>query len=452
MRSVNRIVAVVRREYLERVKTKAFWISTLLVPVFLAAVMIIPAWLAARGGGTFNVAVLDFTGRFADPIRVELDDMLSAPTNAATDALEDSGMVTGEQAETIGDTVKESILTLTLVPLVTAGEPDTVREAAKDRVQSGEFDGLLVIPATLPDEGDAEYVSPNVSAFQMLSVLERSVSKVMVTARLTAAGLDPEEVGTLTKRVDLKTMKLGAKGQETYDRGQGFMISYVFMMIIYMTVLMYGIYVMRGVLEEKSSHIVEVIISTIKPFELMLGKIIGIGCVGLTQFLLWSLLMVAISAPGAAAAIGMGGLELPAVPAVQIVFFVVYFVLGFLLYGTLYAGIGAAFDTEQEAQNFQGAITMFLVVPLVLMMYILNQPDAPLSVVLSLVPFFTPMLMFLRMTLTQVPAIQLAASVVIMSGTILAAAWLVGKIYRVGILMHGSKPKLKDLWRWIREA
>jgi ABC-2 type transport system permease protein len=449
---LNRIFAVIRREYLERVKTKAFWISTLLVPVFLGAVMIIPAWLAARGGGTFTIAVLDLTGRFAEPIRVELDERLGRQASTAAEALEESGVMHGEQAEAIGEMTEESILQVELVELESRGDPEETRERAKQAIKDGEFDGLLVIPATLPDEGQAEYVSPNVSTFQMLSVLERSVNNVMVTDRLTTAGLDPEAVGELTRRVDLRTMKLGAKGQETHDQGQGFLISYVFMMIIYMTVLMYGIYVMRGVLEEKSSHIVEVIISTVKPFELMLGKILGIGCVGLTQFLLWSLMMVAISAPGAASALGMGGLELPAVPAIQIIFFVVYFVLGFLLYGTLYAGIGAAFDTEQEAQNFQGVITMFLVVPLVLMMYILNQPDAPLSVALSLFPFFTPMLMFLRMTLTQVPAIQLAASVVIMGATIVAAAWMVGKIYRVGILMHGSKPKLKDLWRWIKEA
>ena len=125
-------------------------------------------------------------------------------------------------------------------------------------------------------------------------------------------------------------------------------------------------------------------------------------------------LMAAVTAPGAATAVGVSGIDLPSIPSQLLVFFVIYFVLGFLLYGTLYAGIGAAFDTEQEAQNFQGVITMFLVVPLVLMMYILNQPDAPLSVALSLFPFFTPMLMFLRMTLTQVPAIQLVASVVLM--------------------------------------
>jgi len=452
MVSLPRIAAVIRREYLERVKTKAFWISTLLVPIFLGAVMIIPAWLAARGGGTFSVAVLDFTGRFTEPIRTELDDLLETSASTATEELEETGVVPGEQAEAVGEMVSEPLLKLELVPLEVGADPEAARNRAKQSVHNGDYDGLLVLPATLPDEGQAEYVSPNVSTFQMLSVLERSVNNVMVASRLTAAGLDPDRVGELTRRVDLKTFKLGAKGQETHDQGQGFLISYVFMMIIYMTVLMYGIYVMRGVLEEKSSHIVEVIISTVKPFELMLGKILGIGAVGLTQFLLWSLLMIAITAPGAAAAVGMGGLELPAVPAIQIIFFVVYFALGFLLYGTLYAGIGAAFDTEQEAQNFQGVVTMFLVVPLVLMMYILNQPDAPLSVALSLFPFFTPMLMFLRMTLTQVPAYQLVASVVLMCATIVAAAWIVGKIYRVGILMHGSKPKFKDLLRWIREA
>jgi ABC-2 type transport system permease protein len=420
-----RIIAVIRREYLERVRTKAFWISTLLVPLFLGAVMIIPAYLAARGGGEFSVAVLDLSGRFFEPIEAEVQRMLS------------------------GD---EEALSVTLVSQDPGADQAATRERLKTQVQQKAFDGMLVLPATLPDDGRPEYVALNVAAFKLLTVLERSVNNVMVADRLTDAGLDPEAVQELTRRVGLETFKLGKGGEETRDQGQGFLLAYVFMMIIYVTVLMYGIYVMRGVLEEKSSHVVEVVISTVKPFELMLGKILGIGAVGLTQFLIWSTLMAAISAPGVVAATGFGGLELPVVPAQLLFFFVVYFVLGFLLYGTLYAGIGAAFDTEQEAQNFQGLVTMFLVVPLVLMMQILNQPDGTLSVVLSLVPFFTPMLMFLRMTLTQVPPLQVVASVVLMLGAIIACTWVVGKIYRVGILMHGSKPKFKDLVRWVREA
>jgi ABC-2 type transport system permease protein len=420
-----RIAAVIRREYLERVRTKAFWISTLLVPVLMAGLMVIPAWLAARGAGEFTIAVLDLSGNYFEQVSDEITGMLTGP---------------------------EDKLEIRLLAIQSGPDPDATRERAKERVQRQEFDGLLVLPDTLPYEGQPEYVSPNVTAFRLLTVLERSVNNVLVTERLTDAGLDAERVNELTRRLDLKTFKLGAKGEETRDQGQAFLLSYFFVMIIYMTVLMYGMYVMRGVLEEKSSHIVEVIISTVKPFELMLGKILGIGAVGLTQMLLWSTLGLALSAPAVLGVIGISGMELPTIPMQLLVFFVVYFVLGYLLYGTLSAGIGAAFDTEQDAQNFQGVITMFLVIPLVLIVQIMNQPDGMLSVVLSLIPFFTPILMFLRMTLTQVPAIQIAASVVLMVASIVSMAWFVGKVYRVGILMHGSKPKLKDLLRWVREA
>ena len=422
---LRRIVAVVRREYLERVRTKAFWISTLLVPVFLGAMMIVPAWLAARGGGEFHVALLDLSGRFAEPVAAQVAEILGG---------------------------QEEPLELHLEPQDPGPDPEATRERVKEQVQAKEYDGMLVLPATLPTEGQPEYVAPNVAAFRVLAVLERAVNNAVVADRLTAAGLDPDAIDELTRRVDLKTFKLGTKGEETRDQGQGFMLSYVFMMIIYFTVLMYGIYVMRGVLEEKSSRIVEVIVSAVRPFELMLGKILGIGAVGLTQFLLWTGLMAALTAPGAVAAVGLGAVDLPAIPATLLVFFVVYFVLGFLLYGTLYAGIGAAFDTEQEAQNFQGAVTVFLIIPLVMIMFVINQPNSALTVALSLFPFFTPMLMFLRMTLTQVPAWQLAASVLLMVASILASTWVVAKIYRIGILMHGSKPKLGDLWRWLREA
>ena len=422
---LNRIFAVIRREYLAHIRTKAFWISTLIVPIIMGALMIIPAWLATRGAGEFTVAVLDLSGQFFDPVDAEIQRYLGG---------------------------EDEPLSIILVQEDPGPDIAMTRERIKIGVKEKAFDGMLVLPSTLPDEGTPEYVAPNVAAFRLIEILERSVNNVMVADRLTGAGLDPDAVSELTRRVGLKTLKLGKGGEETRDRGQTFLLAYVFVMIIYMTVLMYGMYVMRGVLEEKSSHVVEVIISTVKPFELMLGKIPGIDAVGLTQFLIWSTLMAAISAPGMVSAMGMGDIELPTIPAQLLVFFVVYFVLGFLLYGTLYAAVGAAFDTEQEAQNFQFLVMTPLMIPLVLLFQIINQPDSTLSVVLSLIPFFTPMLMFLRMTLTEVPVLQIGASLVLMIATILASAWVVGKIYRVGILMHGSKPKLKDLVRWVREA
>jgi ABC-2 type transport system permease protein len=420
-----RVVAVIRREYLERVRTKAFWISTLLVPLLMGAMMIIPALLAARGGAAATVAVLDLSGRYAGPLAGKVAEILE-----------------GEAGD----------LKIRLAVQEPGADPEAAREAIKARVQAQEFDGLLVLPAGLPAEGEPEYVATNVAAFRVLMVLERAVNDVIVADRLEAAGLDPARVNELTRRVNLKTFKLGAKGEETRDQGQAFLLSYFLVLIIYMSVLMYGIYVMRGVLEEKSSRIVEIIVSAVRPFELMLGKILGIGAVGLTQMLLWSALGFALSAPAVLGAMGLAGIEMPSIPARLLVFFVIDFVLGFLLYGTLYAGVGAAFETEQDAQNFQGVITIFLVVPLVLIPLLMNEPDGTLAVVMSLIPFFTPILMFLRMTLTQVPVWQWAASLVLMVAAILAMAWLVGKIYRVGILMHGSKPKLADLVRWVKEA
>ncbi len=422
---LSRLFAVIRREYLERVRTKAFWISTLLVPVFMGGMMVIPAWLAARGGGEFKIAVLDETGRFFDPMAAQVSESLAQ--DGAT-------------------------LEVNLVRVDPGPDPQATREQVKEDVQAQTYDGLLIIPSTLPAAGQPEYIAPNVAAFRLLSVLEKSVNSVIIADRLTSAGLDPSQVGKLTRRVDLKTFKLGAKGEETRDQGQSFILSYFFVLIIYMTVLMYGMYVMRGVLEEKSSHIVEVIIATVRPFELMLGKILGIGAVGLTQMVLWAALGLALSTPAILTAIGLSGMQLPQIPVTLLVFFVIYFVLGYLLFGTLYAGVGAAFDTEQDAQNFQSVITVFLIIPLVLIMQVVNQPDGTVAVVLSLIPFFTPILMFLRMTLTQVPFVQLAASVVLMVATILGMAWVVGKVYRVGILAHGAKPKLKDLARWVREA
>ena len=421
----SRIFAIIRREYLERVRTKAFWIATLIVPVVMGALMIIPAWLASRGGGEFSVAVLDPSGRYFDPVEEEVQRYLS------------------------GD---DEPLSISLVEVDSGPDIEASREQIKSEIGKDGYDGMLVLPSTLNETDQPEYVAPNVAAFRLLEILERSVNNVVVANRLTGAGLDPEAVRELTRRVELKTLKLGKGGEETRDEGQTFLLAYVFVMIIYMTVLMYGMYVMRGVLEEKSSHVVEVVISAVKPFELMLGKILGIGAVGLTQFLMWSILMSAISTPGLVSAAGMSGMNLPEIPALLLVFFVVYFVLGFLLYGTLYAGIGAAFDTEQEAQNFQFLVILPLIIPLMLMFLVINQPNSTASVILSLVPFFTPILMFLRMTLTPVPPIQILLSVVVMLATILVFTWIVGKIYRVGILMHGSKPKLKDLMRWVREA
>jgi len=194
---MNRILAVIRREYLAHIRTKAFWISTLIVPIVMGALMIIPAWLATRGAGEFTVAVLDLSGHFFDPVDAEIQRHLG------------------------GD---DETLSIILVEEDPGPDIEATRERIKTRVQEKVFDGMLVLPSTLPDEGKPEYVAPNVAAFRLIEILERSVNNVMVADRLTGAGLDPDAVSELTRRVGLKTLKLGKGGEETRDRGQTFML------------------------------------------------------------------------------------------------------------------------------------------------------------------------------------------------------------------------------------
>jgi ABC-2 type transport system permease protein len=274
----------------------------------------------------------------------------------------------------------------------------------------------------------------------------------VLRGRLLDAGLDESRIAKVIGRLDLATIRLGESGQETRDAGGGFLLSYGLVMVLYLTVILYGMQLMRGVLEEKQSRVVEVIISVVRPSELMLGKILGIGAVGLTQFLIWDATMLALTAPGIMAAVGLGGVDLPPFPLSLVIFFAVFFLLGYLLYGTLYAGIAAVCATDQEAQQLQMFVTIFLIVPLVLIMKVFSEPDGAVSIALSLFPLFAPLLMFLRMTITQVPAIQVAAAVVLLGASILGLGWIIGKIYRVGILSTGARPSPRELLRWVREA
>jgi ABC-2 type transport system permease protein len=216
-----------------------------------------------------------------------------------------------------------------------------------------------------------------------------------------------------------------------------------------MTTLFYGIFVMRGVIEERQSRIVEVLISSISPFELMMGKLIGIGLVGLTQYLIWILCAVLMASFGVSM-FASQGVVMPSIPAIWLVYFVIFFILGYFLFATLYAMVGAMVSTEEDAQQAQMPVTMLVVVPMLLFGMVMANPDSTVSTVLSMVPFFAPTLMMMRVAMVNPPLYQVIGSMVGMVLTILATVWLVAKIYRVGILMYGKRPSIAELGKWIR--
>jgi ABC-2 type transport system permease protein len=410
---------IVRREYLERVRSKAFLVSTFLGPVLVAGFMLLPSILMERQRGkALRIAVVDATGTLRDGVEQELRRQ----------------RVAGESR-------------FVVMPAEGA-DAEAARGAARRGVVDGRLDGYLYLAPDALATSRAEYFGKNVSNVMDLRLVEQSAESAIMQHRLAQEGLDGARVKAVTRKLDLRTVRLTAGG-EREDRGATFILALMLLTLLYMTVPMWGAAIMNGVIEEKSNRVVEVIVSSIPTSYLFAGKLLGVGGAGLTQVLVWVLTMAGVGAYGTAAT---GGMAMPELSPLLLVSFVVFFLLGYFLYGSLYAGVGSAVNTQQEAQSLALPVMMPLVLGFVFFPAVLGSPDSAFSVTLSLIPFFTPMLMFLRITAVTPPAWQIALSVGLTLATVMAMTWAASRIYRVGILMYGKRPTFPEMLRWIRES
>jgi ABC-2 type transport system permease protein len=415
---VSRLFPVVRREYLERVRSKGFVISTVLGPLLMAGLILVPAFVMSKQRGhALRVTVLDATGQLRERVEASVRERRSAAARFA------------------------------FVPPA-PGAPAEVQKRLHDEVQADRLDAYLVLPADVLQTSRVEYHGKNVSNGQDIQLLNDAVTESLMASRLAARGLPTDQVKELTRKVDLRTIRLGATGSRE-DRGQVIAIAILLTMTLYSAILLWGAAIMNGVLEEKTNRVVEVVASSISPQTLFAGKLLGVGGAGITQFLVWALSLLAF---GAYAAMMGGGSAVPELPPLVAAAFVVYFVLGFFLYGALYGALGASVNTQQEAQ----ALTFPLVMPLVLATMfspaVLSRPDSTLSVVLSFIPLFTPLIMLLRIVALTPPWWHIALSIALMLATIAAVNTAAARIYRVGILMYGKRPNLPEILRWARQA
>ena len=419
---MQRFVPVARREYLERVRTKAFLIGTFLGPVLMAGMMIGPSALAQRQRGKpLRIAVVDASGS----LRPAVEQML-------------------KQRKAAGQT-------RFLIEPSGEGRAAEIMARLRRAVIDGGLDGFLVLPETALERSVAEYYGKNVSNLADMRLLDRVVEEVLVERRLTDQGLDPARVKSLTRPLDLKTIRVSERG-EREDRGvTTFFFATIMMMMLYISVMMWGQALMTGVIEEKSNRVVELTVSAMSPWQLFLGKLLGVGSAGLTQLSVWVVSMALVSLFGAPL-FASSEIPMPEITPLILVSFPVFFLLGFFLYASLYAAIGAAVNTIQEAQNLVFPVIMPLILSVVFFPVVLQSPDSPLAVGLSLVPFATPILMFLRITVLTPPAWQIALSIVLTTATVAFVTWASARIYRVGILMYGKRPTFPEILRWVRHA
>jgi ABC-2 type transport system permease protein len=420
--------AIVRREYVERVRTKSFWVATLIIPFFFLAYIGIQISASRKTGGERQLVVVDLTGRLYQPLVQELG-------NAEAD----------EKRNPAG--VKGPHWILTEHPV--EGGLEQTKEALRHEVLNKKINGYLILDPAKLDKEEVEYYSTTVSDFISQNQLERSLNKVRVREKVRMLGLSAGVANDLEKRIDLKPFKVTERGAAE-EKGAGIIAAIIFMVLMYTTFFIYGAQVMRGVIEEKTNRIVEIMIASVQPTELMVGKILGIGLVGLTQYLAWSLVAMNLSLPGIAAILASGDMGVPKVPFSMLGYFILFFILGYFVYASLYTAIAAPFNTDQEAQQL-------MMIPIILilggfMVYpaVMNNPNGGVAIFSSLFPFTASLVMFLRTAVSEPPAWQILLSIALLVLTAAGMAWLAGRIYRVGILMYGKKPTIPEIIRWAR--
>jgi ABC-2 type transport system permease protein len=416
---------ILRREYLERVRTKSFIVSTLVLPALMIALMVLPSKLAMlKASGTKRLAVVCANPDFARAVQSQLE--------AGKGKAEDLDSSPRYKVE------------------IVSTPDEATRAALKGRIGAGTLDGYVWLSDDALVSRKISYVARETSDFIEAATLQSALKTALLRQELRSRGVAAADADKLMKGVDLDTVSIKG-GQEKKGGGAlQFLSAIVLVMMLYMTLILYGVAVMRSVLEEKTSRVMEVVLSSATAKELMAGKILGVGAVGLTQIALWVVIGLGATTPGLLAArnqLSEINLSPAALPA-----FAVFFVLGFLLYSALYAALGAMVNSEQEAQQWQFLVVMPIIVPIVMMTYVIRQPNAPLSMWMSLVPFFAPILMYIRVVVEMPPLWQIGACIALLLLTLWGVVALCSRIYRVGILMYGKKPTLPEIVKWIRYA
>jgi ABC-2 type transport system permease protein len=436
---MNKILLIIQREYLSRVKKKSFLWVTFLVPIFLIGIYALVIYLATNSitNTSAKVNVIDQSGQFAPHLenrkQIEFDILNTDPA-----------------------------------------------EEKQRMIKDGSKAILLVIPPTYQATLDVDVFSIETAGFAVQNEITNQLEAIYRKQLLEASGIDMQKLESIQPNVNLFAKELSEAGEKDSSAGAAMIISMVLAILVYLSLFLYGAQVMRGIIEEKNNRIVEVIISSVKPFQLMLGKIIGIGLVGITQFLLWILLSSALMAGASSLLVekdqieqqtsisideGNSGVEVSKNQSVGnkimqnintinftriISYFFCFFIGGYLLYSALFAAVGSAVDNETETQQFMLPITMPLLLAYMLSFAVLvNDPNGTLAVWLSMIPLTSPVAMMVRIPF-GVPDWQIILSIVLLVIGFLVTTWVAARIYRVGILMYGKKASYKELAKWFR--
>ncbi len=446
---MKKLFAVVKREYVQRVRTKFFVIATILGPILMAGFTVVPALMfGIRAGGPTRLAVVDQTGRMYARVSKEI--------NAQQTFEEDSPEQQQQQpsAALNSDPKKRAEQAGKAMPVSFSVEPvaidnrslDDIKKQLNARVQQKELDGYIVLPADLLQHGQPEFHARNTADVFTKGQVQSAINRAVRSERLVEANIDEKLIRRMSEPVRLRAFAAGDRSGESKGEGSFFLV-FGIGLLIYMSVLLYGQFVLGAVIEEKETRIAEILFSSMRSFPLMMGKLIGVSLVALTQLTIWALTFIGISIWAAGSSISV-----PRISPMILLYFGIYFLMGYFIYATVYAVVGSMVTTTQEGGQLALPVVLLLVAGFYLSFSIIRAPSSSLAFWASMFPFFSPITMLVRIVTETPPMWQILLSLGIGFATATGLIWLAARIYRVGMLMYGKKATIPEVMRWVRQS
>ncbi|HZG51735.1 MAG TPA: ABC transporter permease [Pyrinomonadaceae bacterium] len=454
---MKKLLVIIRREYLGRLRTKGFVISSLLGPLIMIGFVVVPGLLIGmQTGSATKVAVVDLTGKLYEGIRE------SILTNRGDEGGQGKQRNQPPPTAAAATTDREAQLRQAAGAMSTRYEVEQVAGGGRSleeiknelnaRVRKGELGVYVVLPEKILEEGRAEYYGRNVSDPITTAQLRQSLSRAVVEQRLREANIDQVRVRELSKGIELELTKVSEGGLER-DSGGGFAVAMFVGLFIYMAILMYGQVILSSVVEEKTTRVSEVLFSSVKPFHLMLGKLVGVALVAITQYVIWAAAFGVFALYGVTMLSARGmDVPLPRLPLSFVVYALLFFILGFLMYATIYMLVAAMVTTEKEAGQMALPVIFLSVVSIYLAFPVIRNPNSSFAFWVSIAPFFSPITMLVRIVTETPPFWQIALSLGVGLASVVVLVWVAARVYRVGMLMYGKSASLPEVVRWLRQS
>ena len=444
---MRKFLAVVKREYVQRVRAKMFVLMTIGVPLLMSFFGIVPTLIfGIRAGGPVRIAVVDQTGK----LYRNLEKAITGDTQPASTP--DVTAVANANVDNALDVPARQQNYIELQEIQLDGRPlDVIRAELDGLVRSKEINGYVVLPAEVLKGERPQFYGSNTTDLFTKRTLQQSINRAIRERRLEEANIDSRTIEALSKPAELRAVRIGAVGEER-DSGEGFLLVFAAGFIMYLTILLYGQVVLGSIIEEKETKIAEILFSSMRPFPLLMGKLVGVSLVALTQLAIWGIAFVALAVYGINLLASRGlPMHIPSIPPIHFLYFGLFFLLGYFVYSTIYAFVGSMVTTPQEGGQLAMPIILLLAVGFYMFLPVSRSPDSPFAFWVSMVPFFAPITMMVRITTQTPPFWEIALSFLLGVGTILLLVWVASRIYRIGMLMYGKKARISEVIRWVRQ-